>query len=290
MNESLTPYFKRTTRSLQERFGGIEDISELPKEYIELERKVDALRVFYKKTLSITQQYEIESYDYPPNLKESIFDVTKTVTEKFHGLSQATTTAEAEAVLTSSSEEKHYPKTFAHSFSKVCAGNRETLISANVSSSLVDALIQVSEMQFKVGDERLEQDKLIITQVNGKLAQLLNTQFKQTDSLRSKVEDSRLNFDYLRSEIKAATKGDDTVEIPEPLNQKLEESEDDLVNATELAVESMKKLISPVESINVLKVLTRIQLNYHQNVAAELSTLAEKLDGLPVEDEDKIDS
>ncbi|GME73033.1 unnamed protein product [Ambrosiozyma monospora] len=43
---NLKPIFQRTTRSLQEKFGSIDDISELPQEYKDLEKKVDNLKIF----------------------------------------------------------------------------------------------------------------------------------------------------------------------------------------------------------------------------------------------------
>ncbi|CDK25949.1 unnamed protein product [Kuraishia capsulata CBS 1993] len=288
INDSLSPLFKRTTRSLQERFGGTNDISELPREYIELEKKVDSLKVFYKKTLVITSQYEIESYDYPPNIRESFQDVTKTFSEKIHGLSQATTTAEAEAVLTSSSATVQVPKTFAHSLSKTLKSNRETVLAASSEeeTGLSKALLLIADAQYKIGDERLEQDKLIISEFNNKIKNILDNEFTATSKDRRSVENSRLTFDTLRAEIKAFQNGDDTVEAPEALQKKLEAAEDELVNATEVAVESMKKLISPTASINLLKVFSKIQLNYHKTVAEQLTTLVDQLEALPA-DEDK---
>ncbi|KAG7831734.1 hypothetical protein KL919_000693 [Ogataea angusta] len=285
LNSNISPLLKRTTRSLQERFGSIDDISELPQEYKDLEKRVDNLKVFYKKVLTITQQYEIESYDYPPNLKESIHDYTKLINEKFTGLSQATTTSEAEAVLLASSKD-HTPKTFAHQLAKACFSANEVLsTSEDESSSLCKALLKISEFQTRIGEERLEQDKLVITEVNDRIRNTLNGDFLNTAKLRKQVETSRLNFDTVRAEVKAVQRGDESVELPPALSKKLENAEDELVSATESAVESMKTLIKPVEGLNLLKLLMKIQLNYHKNVVSELSSLVDELDSLPLEDD-----
>ncbi|KAH3664051.1 hypothetical protein OGAPHI_004765 [Ogataea philodendri] len=285
LNSNLSPILKRTTRSLQERFGSIDDISELPQEYKDLEKRVDNLKVFYKKLLSITQQYEIESYDYPPNLKESIQDYTKLINEKFAGLSQATTTSEAEAVLLATSKDQT-PKTFAHQFAKGCTAAHDEFVSGeDHSSSLAKALLKISEYQTRIGDERLEQDKLVITEFNDKIRNVLQGDFQNTQKLRRQVETSRLNFDTVRAEVKAVQHGDESVELPVAISKKLETAEDELVSATESAVESMKSLIKPTEGLNLLKVLMKIQLNYHKNVVSELSSLVDELDTLPQDDD-----
>ncbi|ODV86662.1 hypothetical protein CANARDRAFT_6239 [[Candida] arabinofermentans NRRL YB-2248] len=287
LNSNLSPILKRTTRSLQEKFGSIDDISELPQEYKDLEKKTDNLKVFYKKVLTITSQYEIESYDYPPNLRESLNDYGKLFNEKLSGLSQATTTSEAEAVLMATSKDQT-PKTFNHQLSKAFKNSRELLVSETeegelVESSLTTALLKVSEYYYKVGDERLEQDKLIISEFNNKVRNILSHDFDKASKLRKQVEISRLSFDTVRSDIKFYQKGDENVEVPDALSKKLELAEDELVSATELAVESMKRLIKPVESLALVKILVKIQLNYHKNVAGELSTLVDELESIPAD-------
>ncbi|QPG76929.1 hypothetical protein FOA43_004323 [Brettanomyces nanus] len=295
---NLKPILKRTQRSLQEKFGSISDISELPQEYKDLEKQVDDLQGFYKKMIKATQQYEIESYDYPPNVRESLNDYTKIINEKFTGLSQATTTSEAEAVLLAPRKEQ-YPKTFAHQFSKVLKSSREAFLSKKTTgndaeetdpteseSALSKALLLISNSQYKLGDERLEEDKLIISEFNNKITNILRVDFVKADKLRRKVETARLNFDTVRSEIKELQKGDETVEVPETQSKKLENCEDELVNATELAVEAMKELIKPGEPLNLLTIFSKIQLNYHKNVTEELSSLVDSLTTLPADTKD----
>lgn len=276
LNDNLQPFFKRTTRLAQEKLGGIDDISELPHEYIELEKKVDNLKKIYQKILDITEQYLVESYDYPPHLRENIQDVTKSFTEKLQSLSQATTTAELEAILISSGE-KPIPKTFHHQFGKALASVK--LIDDDALTKLLAA---VSEIEFKIGDARLSQDREIIVEFNNKIKELLSTQFTVTNNYRKNVENARITFDVLRSE----SKGYEENSVPESLQGKLDLAEDDLVNATEIAVESMKKLISPVEPVTLLKAYNKIQLNYYKNVVSLLTELDTSLGEISLDDED----
>ncbi|ANZ76219.1 BA75_03129T0 [Komagataella pastoris] len=291
LNQNLSPIFKRTQRSLQEKLGQIDDISALPEEYIDLEKKADALRIVYKKILAITSQYEIESYDYPPNLKESVFDVTKTIGEKIQGLSHATTTAEAEAVLIAPAGNQ-YPKTFSHSLSKVVTASNDNLLKSqnDQESSLTQALLKIADTEYRIGDKRLEQDKLIINEFNNKIRYVLENSFTETTKHRRNVETSRLTFDTIRAEIKKAQAGDDTAEVPAEMEKKLELAEDELVHSTEVAVESLKKLLQPTDSINLLKVFTKIRLNYYKSVSESLSELVDQLDALPEDEDDAEDS
>lgn len=283
---NLKPILARTTRSIQEKIGSIQDISELPKEYKDLELKVDLNHKFLKQLLEITKQYEIESYDNPLNLKESLNDYSVLINEKLNELSKANSTKEAEEVLLSGRKDK-IPNTFSHQFSKIMKNSRDAFIKIDEEgkeNSLSKSLLKISEIEFKIGNERLEQDKLIIVEVNEKIENLLKNDFSKCLKLRNQVETCRLNFDTVRAEIKAMGE-DDKGAAREELNDKLEKFEDELVNATEIAVESMKELIKPLESINLLKVLFKIQLNYHKNVVSELGLLVDSLDSISLEDE-----
>lgn len=306
---NLKPILARTTRSLQEKFGSIDDISELPKEYKDLESRVDNIRQFYQRVLEITRQYELEAYDNPSNIKENLTDYTSLINEKINELSQASTTQDAEKVLLSGRKDKT-PKTFSHQFAKSMKTARDDILANKAVSNLpiqldssnnettntetsdneiketplTTALLKISEAENKIGNERLEQDKLVIIEINVKIKKLLKEDFVNCTSLRNKVESARLNFDTVRAEIKSFKTNNPEAETPENLNTKLEKYEDELVNATEIAVEAMKELIKPLESINLMKLLFKIQLNYHKAVVSELTSLVDSLNAIPLED------
>ncbi|TID30756.1 hypothetical protein CANINC_000672 [Pichia inconspicua] len=270
VNSNLKPIIARTQRQIQEKIGANIDISELPQEYKDLENRVDEILKFYKKVLEITRTYEIESYDYPNHIKENVIDYGKLINEKISELSKANSTSEAEKVLLSGRKDRT-PVTFAHTFAT-------KLNSVNIDGSLGEAIKKISEIEIKIGNERLEQDNLIINEFNKKIEDLIKVEFQKCYELREKVLDARLNFDTVRAEIKANGE-------TEELNKKLEEKEDELVSATEVAVESMKELIKPLDSINLMKILFKIQLNYHKNVATQLEGLIDSLEGVEVDED-----
>jgi len=95
---SISPFAKRTRQLLNERFGNVEDKTELPQEYLELEKRIDQLKATHLKLLNVTATYVNESYDYQ-DLKESFVDLGKTISEKVTNLSTASSAAEAQAAL-----------------------------------------------------------------------------------------------------------------------------------------------------------------------------------------------
>ncbi|ODV60329.1 uncharacterized protein ASCRUDRAFT_47457 [Ascoidea rubescens DSM 1968] len=289
LNENLQPFTQKTFRLIQGRFIPNEDVSELPQEYLLLEKKCDTLRNVYKQLLSVTQTYEIEGYDYPPNLKESIVDFSKAFSEKVQGLAAAATTEEAEKILSTPSSSQQYPNTLAHALSRACFSSRNLLLKIDQNSNrnaLAKVLFLLGESQRDIGDKRLDQDKLIFQEFNQKIQDILNKSFKETTDDRKKVETSRLVFDQLRHEIKLdKIKREKLIE----LNNKLEIAEDELVNNTAQAVNSMKKLIDPLESINLIKIFIKIQLNYHQFIVNKYNTLLTEIDKIPIDDEEEED-
>ena len=55
-------------------WGTVSDISKLPPQYQFLEKKSDSLEKVCKRILLVSKTFEVEGYDYPPNLTESISD------------------------------------------------------------------------------------------------------------------------------------------------------------------------------------------------------------------------
>lgn len=51
---NFTPFAQRTQQLIKEQLGQAEDRTQLPDEYIELEKRVDALKVVHQKLLSVT--------------------------------------------------------------------------------------------------------------------------------------------------------------------------------------------------------------------------------------------
>lgn len=51
---NFTPFAQRTQQMIKEQLGQAEDKTQLPDEYIELEKRVDALKLVHQKLLQVT--------------------------------------------------------------------------------------------------------------------------------------------------------------------------------------------------------------------------------------------
>lgn len=224
-------------------------------------------------------QYENESYDYPPNLKESFNDLSKTITEKVTGLSHATSAAEAGAILTSAPTVKEH-KTLHHALSRAAASGAEAL--GDSSDPLAAALAKYSVVEGKLGDARLSQDSLIASRFNSAFATTLNTSLKFAGKARSNVHKARLNLDAAKAAAKAARP-----ERQVAARVEVEQAEDEFVAATEEAVSVMKNILDTPEPLRNLSDLIAAQLAYHKASAEILNQLLPEIDELQSEQENK---
>lgn len=82
ISNTVTPFAARSQQWFKEQTGNAGEKTELPHDYVELEVRIDALKATHQKLLAATSQYANEAYDYPPNIRESVQDLGKTVGEK----------------------------------------------------------------------------------------------------------------------------------------------------------------------------------------------------------------
>ena len=88
VSSSVTPFAARSQQWIKEQTGNAGEKTELPHDYIELETRIEALKQTHQKLLAATSQYANEAYDYPPNIRESVVDLGKSISEKVRSISQ----------------------------------------------------------------------------------------------------------------------------------------------------------------------------------------------------------
>ncbi|CCH43102.1 Meiotically up-regulated protein [Wickerhamomyces ciferrii] len=277
LSSDFQPIATRTARQLQERFGQIDDISELPQEYVELERKVDTLKTVYQNLLSVTSTYENESYDYPSNLKESVNDITKTISTKVEKLASARSRDEAQAILIASNPNTQ-PKTLNHAIStstNLSALKIQQTSSDDSFDSIAQGLTQIGQTETKIGEARLQQDALVSKHVNDQFRRQLRTNLQRSDKARKLVENKRLSYDAARTSLKNARP-----EKEASLRVTLETLEDEFAAATEEAVSVMKNVIENTSILSELTELITAQLAYHKAASELLGQLLPNIESL----------
>lgn len=294
---NFTPFATRSQQYLREQLGQADDKTQLPPDYIELEKRVDALKQVHQKMLAVTSQFANEAYDYPPNLKESVLDLSRTIAEKVQLLSMANSAAEAQQALTRPGP-KPAPKTFNHAIGRASIASAHLL---DHSDPLATALEKYALASEQVGEARLQQDQIIQQRFNSPFTTTLNTNLNVfAAKARRGVENARLTLDAAKSKAKngplgfslpnvGAQKKSEVLPSDEHLSeeqrQEIETAEDEFVGATEEAVGVMKNVLDTPEPLRNLADLVQAQLEFHKKAYEIYSELAPLIDGLQVEQE-----
>ncbi|EHA54672.1 hypothetical protein MCOR27_010789 [Pyricularia oryzae] len=302
LGASFTPFASRTFQYTKEQLGQVEDKTQLPPDYIDLEKRVDALKAVHQKMLAVTNQYATEAYDYPPNIKETFSDLGRTVSEKVTLLSSATSPAEAQAALTAPPSAKPQPKTFSHAIARASLASSQTLHQTHADAGedpLATALEKYALAQERVGEARLAQDNQIQRSFLAGWNTTLNTNLLFATRARKNVENSRLSLDAAKARAKGTTwklpattspRGDAAAHHEEPelspeAQEEIEKAEDEFVTQTEEAVGVMKNVLDTPEPLRNLAELVAAQMEYHKKAHEILSELAPLIEGLQVEQE-----
>ncbi|KAJ9635774.1 BAR domain-containing protein [Coniosporium tulheliwenetii] len=289
LSASFTPFAARTQQYVKEQLGQAEDKlnpitpDPAPPDYIELEKRVDALKAVHQKMLQVTSHYTHEAYDYPSNLRESFNDLGRTVAEKVQLLSSANSPAEAQAALARA------------------ALNASHVLAAEANHQgigedpLATGLEKFAVAAEKVGEARLNQDAQIQSRFLAGWSTTLNTNLMFATRARKSVENARLNLDATKARARggagfslpgqARKEGHDDEHISEEARQEIEAAEDEFVAATEEAVGVMKNVLDTPEPLRNLAELIAAQLEYHKRAYEILSELAPVVDQLQVEQE-----
>lgn len=290
---NFTPFAARSQQYIKEQLGQAEDKTNLPPDYIELEKRVDALKQVHQKMLAVTSQFNNEAYDYPPNLRESVLDLSKTITEKVQLLAQAGSAAEAQQALTKAGP-KAAPKTFNHALGRAAISSAHLL---DHNDPLATALEKYALASEQVGEARIQQDKIIASRFNQPFTTTLNTNLNVfAAKARKNVENSRLTLDAAKSKTKGGPlfnlpgqKKDQgmhsELQLTEEQRAEIEAAEDEFVGATEEAVGVMKNVLDTPEPLRNLADLVQAQLEFHKKAYEVYSELAPLIESLQVEQE-----
>ncbi len=242
--------------------------TQLPADYVELEKRVDALKQVHQKLLAVTyvvdkavklvtlidesyrNQYQNEAYDYPPNIRESFTDLGRSISEKVTLLSHASSPAEAQAAFTAPPSAKPQPKTFNHAIARASLASSQLLQQTNTSGGedpLAAALERYALAEEKVGEARLAQDHAIQSRFLAGWNTTLNTNIQFATKARRAVENSRLILDSTKTAKKSQVMGrgmnpDDETALSEEARAEIEAKEDDFVSQVEEAQGVMKNV------------------------------------------------
>ncbi|UZP34602.1 hypothetical protein NXS19_002418 [Fusarium pseudograminearum] len=256
---SVTPFASRTFQYTKEQFGQTEDKTQLPPDYIDLEKRVDALKQAHQKMLAVTSQYSNEAYDYPLISRRP---------------SRILAAPSAKSLSSSQLLHQHH------------TGAGE--------DPLATALEKYALASERVGEARLAQDAQIQSRFLAGWNTTLNTNLTFATRARKNVENSRLSLDAVKAHAKGTTfriggaQNDQAHEEPElspEAQEEVEKAEDEFVTQTEEAVGVMKNVLDTPEPLRNLAELVSAQIEYHKKAYEILTELAPVIEGLQSEQE-----
>lgn len=262
--QELPSLAQSTQRMVQERLGQVTDISQLPREYTELEDKVDTIKLIYNHFLGVTAIYENGSYDYPKYINESVNEFSRSVASKLTELTHATSASEAQNILVAPGPIKE-PKTLNYALSKVALNSSECLnkMFPTEEQPLASALLQFSDVQAKIAQARIQQDTLIQTKFNKNLRERLSFEIGKADKCRKDVHSMRLRYDVARTNLANNKKP----EKEASLRVQMETLEDQFAQVTEDATVCLQEVISHANFSEDLKELAKAQAEYFETSA-----------------------
>ena len=228
--------------------------------------------------MQVTSQYSNEAYDYPPNIRESFTDLSRTIGDKVTLLRQASSPSEAQAAFTAPPSAKPQPKTFSHAIARASLAGSQQLVQThpdpNGEDPLATALEKYALASEKVGEARLAQDQQIQQRFLAGWSTTLNTNLMFATKARRSVENARLVLDATKSKqgkqngqnfnsSKSIKADQQSAFIDEAGRADTEKREDEFVGSTEEAVGVMKnvRLSHPSSSFRfpLLHILTKRQ-------------------------------
>ncbi|KAA1109063.1 hypothetical protein PGT21_032457 [Puccinia graminis f. sp. tritici] len=268
----LTKSFAEFSQTARERLGTLDqdDVTELPEEYKDLERRVDALRNTHSSLLRVAKVYESEPYDYPTQINESL---TETATNISHTLTSWAAAATKGTNLPPIEVPDKAPtehKTLSHALSRAATSgalelgstgpsNAADASNGSITSLMAKVLKSYAMVQARIGDERLAQDGAIQTGFLQPWQTSLNLGLQAAMKSRQNVRSARLALDAARLAQKNSPEGPKK----EQARIEVDNAEEKLVAATEEAIELMKRVLDDPEPIRAIAQLIKAQQAYH---------------------------
>lgn len=271
LGSSITPFAMRTRQMLNEKLGNAEEVTALPEEYLELEHRVDSLKSVVDKISTVTGVYEHDGYDYPPNLRESLTDLSRTVQTRVSEAANAQSASDLGTILAGGRDSKKPPKTLNHALGRAFA-SAKTDLDDSVSTPLGSSLTTLAEAQLAIGEAHVEQDTQV-SQAHAALQTVRETSLTFASKARKNVHQARLSLDAAKSGLKAA--GADQVADRQT---EVEKAEDEFVAAIEDAVTVMKNVLETPEVVRVLAQFAEAQLTFYKQAAEQLEKVVPDLE------------
>ncbi|KAI9346366.1 Bin/amphiphysin/Rvs domain for vesicular trafficking-domain-containing protein [Pilaira anomala] len=255
----------------EEKMGTAEDITVLPQEYRDLEKRVDVLAQLHQNFLRVVKTYNTPAYDYPLQFQESLLGFTSTVTNQIQQLSKSVSErAQTEPPAIPTVSKPDHPKSLYHAIGRVSLKGAEDVGKEEALGAALDKFGTVSD---RLGNARLTMDHEIVSKFNKPLQVNLKTSIEMAMKARRNVQDKRLALDAAKTHYRESNRGNlDSARL------EVEQAEDQFVGAVEEATHAMKVVLEDPEPLRDLADFAQIQLSFFKEAQDLLSGLVPQLE------------
>ncbi|KAI9230009.1 MAG: hypothetical protein DHS80DRAFT_12928 [Piptocephalis tieghemiana] len=265
--EKLNKNFSQTMQWGQEQLGKAEDVTEMPQEYLDLEKRVDAIRSLHQTLGRIGRSWEEPNYDMSRDASETFTSMARNIQVFAQGVEGGATDY----------QEPDRPRNIEQALSTACHTGAEKV---SVEEPLGAALFKYANVMDKIGDA----DVAFCSEATQKVIKPINTTLTTTIDravrARKQVQSARLSLDASRARFKAAREDKKGAIRPE-----VEQAEDQFVALVEEAMTLMKAVMEDPEPLRNLADLVAAQLAFHEQAHNLLRDLAPEIDEIQVTQE-----
>ncbi|GAA5795172.1 hypothetical protein HPULCUR_000526 [Helicostylum pulchrum] len=268
----------RLRQYAEEKIGTAEDITDLPQEYKDLEKRVDVLAQLHQNFLKVAKTYSTPAYDYPVQFQESFLGFTSTVTNQIQQLSKSVSDrAQTEAPTIPTVNKPDHPQSLYHALGRVSLQGAEDIGKDEALGAALDKFGSVSD---KLGNARLTMDHEIVSKFNTPIQVSLKTSIEGAMKARRNVQEKRLALDAAKTHYRESGRGKlDSARL------EVEQAEDQFVGAVEEATHAMKIVLEDPEPLRDLADFAQIQLSFFKEAQDLFSGLLPQLEEIRVTQE-----
>lgn len=280
MGDKFAPFAQRVSKTFtqamqwsEEKLGTALDVTELPADYVELEKKVDAINNLHIQMVKVTKGYSASQGEL--NLPDSLQGISKSLASTFQNASQAIGTVPSPTLPTASNPaEPKEPKTIYNAFAKTAFEGAGVL---GTEDSFGTVLMKFGSVEDKIGDNKTRMNQEIQNRVITPMNATINSSIQLAMKARRNVQALRLELDGLRSRYKNVKP-----ERSAQAKKEIDDAEEALVLAVDESSELMRNVVDNPEPLRNIAELVAAQMDFYKEAYELLADIAPEIDEIQV--------
>ncbi|KAI9468032.1 BAR domain-containing protein [Coemansia sp. RSA 1290] len=266
VSKGFTQYKQLASETL-----GSQEKTELPQDYLALEKRYESVRQHTQVLLRLTKSFTATPTQLVDMqaLQSQFSSLTSRISGKQRDASQP--------IEPRAKPSETQLMTTQHEISRASLDAAEKI---GLEEPLGAALFKFGSIEEKVGGEKIKQDQSIQKGYVEPTSQMLETGIALAQNARKQVQAARLTLDANKSAFKNARP-----DRAQQARAEVERAEDHFVTVIEEAMRLMRSVVESPQHLKCLSELVNAQLNFHKEAAALLADLAPEIEEIQVTQE-----